>query len=59
MVAFGQAAHSFRTLVAELGTVELHDSVARGEASPIRFQKVNEASPLQAEAFRLLERSQF
>ncbi len=55
----GQAVHSFRTLLAELGTYSLHQCIIGTEASPIEFQKVNEPTPLQAEAFQLLERSQF
>jgi transposase len=55
----GYPVHSFRTLLNDLGTYCLHECTAGSNASPTTFQKINEPTPLQAEAFRLVECSQY
>lgn len=54
----GTPVHSFRTLLAELGTYCLHDCVAGANGASVSFKKVNEPTPLHAEAFRLVKCSQ-
>ena len=47
--------HSFRTLLAELGT-QCRNTCEFGETeSSLRFTKLTDSTPLQSEAFRLLE----
>ena len=51
----GYPVHSFRTLLAVLGT-QCRDTCQFGDASPvIEIGKLSEPTPLQTEAFRLLE----
>jgi hypothetical protein len=54
----GTPVHSFRTLLAELGTYCLHDCVAGANGASVSFKNVNEPTPLHAEAFRLVKCSQ-
>jgi hypothetical protein len=50
----GLEVHSFRTLLAELGSQTRNTCVIVGEPSGASFQQVSEPTPLQTEAFRLL-----
>jgi transposase len=56
--ASGDPVHSFRTLLSELATYCRHECVVASHPSPTRFHKVNEPTPLQAKAFKLVARSQ-
>jgi hypothetical protein len=52
----GHELHSFRTLLAALGT-QCRNTCQFGEGeSAVCFSKLTDPSPLQSEAFRLLER---
>jgi hypothetical protein len=50
----GLEVHSFRTLLAELGSQTRNTCTIRGDESGASLQQVSEPTPLQAEAFRLL-----
>jgi transposase len=50
----GLEIHSFRTLLAELGSQTRNTCTIRSDPSGASFQQVSEPTPLQAEAFRLL-----
>jgi transposase len=55
--ADGVEVHSFRTLLAELGTRCRNTCVVTAEGSEATFVQVTEASSVQAEALRLLKQS--
>jgi transposase len=50
----GLEVHSFRTLLADLGSQTRNTCTIMGDQSGASFQQVSEPTPLQAEAFRLL-----
>ena len=50
----GLEVHSFRTLLAELGSQTRNTCTIVGDPTQANFEQVSEATPLQAEAFRLL-----
>jgi transposase len=50
----GLEVHSFRTLLAELGSQTRNTCTIMGDPSGASFQQVSEPTPLQAEAYRLL-----
>ncbi len=50
----GLEVHSFRTLLAELGSQTRNTCTITGDPSGASFQQVSEPTPLQAEAYRLL-----
>jgi transposase len=50
----GLEVHSFRTLLAELGSQTRNTCAVTGDESGASFQQVSEPTPLQAEAIRLL-----
>ncbi len=52
--ADGLEVHSFRTLLAELATQSRNTCLIVGDATGANFQQMSEATPLQAQAFRLL-----
>lgn len=52
--AAGQPVHSFRTLLAELATQCRNTCTVTSEGTTNSFSQLTDASPLQAEAFRLL-----
>ncbi len=50
----GLEVHSFRTLLAELGSQTRNTCALTGDPSGATFQQVSEPTALQAEAYRLL-----
>jgi transposase len=55
--AAGMEVHSFRTLLAELGSRCRNTCALTAEGSEATFAQVTEANPVQAEALRLLQQS--
>ena len=52
--AEGLEAQSYRSLLAQLAGQTRNTCVVEGDTSGVTFEQVSEATPLQAEAFRLL-----
>ncbi len=51
----GWEVQSFRTLLTQLGSQTRNACVVVGDTSGVTFEKISEPTPLQAEAFRLLQ----
>src|SRR5487761_141335 len=54
LTADGFPVHSFRTLLAQLGTLVKNRDIPRGADSPAAFDLTTQPSPLQTRAFHLL-----